>query len=157
MAHSDRGSQYLAIRYIERLAEAGIEPSVGSAGDNYDNALAGTVIGLFKIKVIRLRGPRGELWLNLGDATCSGGAVGCVALGDAVGEFDAFHDHRQLVGALQAASAFRGRPDEFVDHQHRSLLRQRALGPEGAMPDRGEDALDRVRGAQWCQCSAGKS
>ena len=57
IAHSDRGSQYLAIRYTERLAEAGIEPSVGSVGDSYDNALAETVIGLFKTEVIRPRGP----------------------------------------------------------------------------------------------------
>ena len=57
VAHSDRGSQYLAIRYTERLAEAGIEPSVGSVGDSYDNALAETVIGLFKTEVIRRRGP----------------------------------------------------------------------------------------------------
>ena len=58
VAHSDRGSQYLAIRYTERLAEAGIEPSVGSVGDSFDNALAETVIGLFKTEVIRRRGPR---------------------------------------------------------------------------------------------------
>ena len=56
IAHSDRGSQYLAIRYTERLAEAGIEPSVGSVGDSFDNALAETVIGLFKTEVIRRRG-----------------------------------------------------------------------------------------------------
>ena len=55
--HSDRGSQYLAIRYTERLADAGIEPSVGSRGDAYDNALAETVIGLFKMEVIRRQGP----------------------------------------------------------------------------------------------------
>ena len=55
--HSDRGSQYVSIRYTERLAEAGIEPSVGSVGDSYDNALAETVIGLFKTEVIRRRGP----------------------------------------------------------------------------------------------------
>jgi putative transposase len=55
--HSDRGGQYLAIRYTERLLEAGIEPSVGSVGDSYDNALAETVIGLFKTEVIRRRGP----------------------------------------------------------------------------------------------------
>ena len=55
--HSDRGSQYLAIRYTERLAEAGIEPSVGSRGDSYDNALAETVIGLYKTEVIRREGP----------------------------------------------------------------------------------------------------
>jgi putative transposase len=55
--HSDRGSQYLSIRYSERLAEAGVEPSVGSIGDSYDNALAETIIGLFKTEVIRRRGP----------------------------------------------------------------------------------------------------
>jgi putative transposase len=55
--HSDRGVQYLSIRYTERLAEAGIEPSVGSKGDSYDNALAESVIGLFKTEVIRRRGP----------------------------------------------------------------------------------------------------
>jgi transposase InsO family protein len=55
--HSDRGSQYLSIRYTERLAEAGIDPSVGSVGDSYDNALAETVIGLYKTEVIRRRGP----------------------------------------------------------------------------------------------------
>src|SRR5262249_42857516 len=55
--HSDRGVQYLSIRYTERLAEAGIERSVGSAGDSYDNALAESVVGLFKTEVIRRRGP----------------------------------------------------------------------------------------------------
>ena len=55
--HSDRGVQYLSIRYSDRLDEAGIEPSVGSRGDSYDNALAETVIGLYKTEVIRRRGP----------------------------------------------------------------------------------------------------
>jgi transposase InsO family protein len=55
--HSDRGGQYLSIRYTERLAVAGIEPSVGSVGDSYDNALAESIIGLFKTEVIRRRGP----------------------------------------------------------------------------------------------------
>jgi transposase InsO family protein len=55
--HSDRGVQYLAIRYTERLAAAGIEPSVGSVGDSYDNALAESVIGLYKTEVIRAQGP----------------------------------------------------------------------------------------------------
>ena len=55
--HSDRGSQYLSIRYTERLGAAGIAPSVGSVGDSYDNALAETVIGLFKTEVIRRLGP----------------------------------------------------------------------------------------------------
>ncbi len=55
--HSDRGSQYLSIRYTERLAAAGIDRSVGSIGDSYDNALAESIIGLFKTEVIRTRGP----------------------------------------------------------------------------------------------------
>ena len=55
--HSDRGSQYVSIRYSERLAEAGIEPSVGSVGDSYDNALAETLNGLYKAEVIHRRGP----------------------------------------------------------------------------------------------------
>jgi transposase InsO family protein len=55
--HSDRGTQYLAMRYTERLAEAGIAPSVGSRGDSYDNALAESIIGLFKTEVIQLKGP----------------------------------------------------------------------------------------------------
>jgi putative transposase len=55
--HSDRGVQYVSIRYTERLAEAGIEPSVGSVGDSYDNALAETIHGLYKAEVIHRRGP----------------------------------------------------------------------------------------------------
>jgi len=58
--HSDRGVQYLSIRYTERLAEAGIKPSVGSVGDSYDNALAETIIGLYKTEVIHRLGP----WRN---------------------------------------------------------------------------------------------
>jgi len=59
--HSDRGVQYLSIKYTERLAEAGIEPSVGSVGDSYDNALAESIIGLYKTEVIRKIGP----WRNM--------------------------------------------------------------------------------------------
>ncbi|RSU87962.1 IS3 family transposase [Sphingomonas koreensis] len=58
--HSDRGSQYVSIKYTERLAEAGIEHSVGSVGDSYDNALAETINGLYKAEVIHRRGP----WRN---------------------------------------------------------------------------------------------
>lgn len=61
--HSDRGSQYLSIRYTERLTQAGVEPSVGSVGDSYDNALAETIIGLYKTEVIHRRGP----WRKLDD------------------------------------------------------------------------------------------
>lgn len=60
--HSDRGSQYLSIRYTERLAEAGIDTSVGSVGDSYDNALAESTIGLFKTEVIKFLGP----WKTVG-------------------------------------------------------------------------------------------
>ena len=60
--HSDRGSQYLSIRYTERLADAGIDTSVGSVGDSYDNAMAESVIGLFKTEVINFLGP----WKSVG-------------------------------------------------------------------------------------------
>ncbi len=59
--HSDRGCQYLSIRYTERLAEIGIESSVGSVGDSYDNALAESIIGLYKTEIIWPRGP----WRNI--------------------------------------------------------------------------------------------
>jgi transposase InsO family protein len=55
--HSDRGTQYLSMRYTDRLTEAGIAPSVGSRGDSYDNALAESIIGLFKTEVIQRKGP----------------------------------------------------------------------------------------------------
>ncbi len=55
--HSDRGSQYLSIKYTERLSEAGIDTSVGSVGDSHDNALAESIIGLFKTEVIKFLGP----------------------------------------------------------------------------------------------------
>jgi transposase InsO family protein len=61
--HSDRGVQYLSIRYADRLAEVGIAPSVGSVGDSYDNALAETINGLYKTEVIRQQGP----WRNIED------------------------------------------------------------------------------------------
>jgi transposase InsO family protein len=59
--HSDRGVQYVSIRYTERLSEVGITPSVGSVGDSYDNALAESIIGLYKTEIIRQRGP----WKNI--------------------------------------------------------------------------------------------
>jgi putative transposase len=61
--HSDRGTQYLSVRYTERLAQAGIERSVGSVGDSYDNALAESINGLFKTEVIRRGGP----WRTIDD------------------------------------------------------------------------------------------
>jgi len=61
IVHSDRGAQYTSIRYTERLAAAGLERSVGSVGDSYDNALAETINGLYKTEVIRRSGP----WRNV--------------------------------------------------------------------------------------------
>jgi transposase InsO family protein len=61
--HADRGVQYLSFRYAERLALAGIEPSVGSRGDSYDNALAETIIGLYKTELVLPRGP----WTSMED------------------------------------------------------------------------------------------
>ena len=63
--HSDRGSQYVSIRYTERLAETGIEPSVGSVGDSYDNALAETINGLYKAEVVHRRSGPGRDKLEL--------------------------------------------------------------------------------------------
>lgn len=65
--HSDRGVQYLSMRYTDRLIDAGIEPSVGSRGDSYDNALAESVIGLFKTEVLTRRGP----WRHLEAVECA--------------------------------------------------------------------------------------
>ena len=67
--HSDRGVQYLAVCYTERLAEAGAVRSIGSRGDRFDNALAKTVVGLYKTELIRRRGPQagpraGGSWLR---------------------------------------------------------------------------------------------
>ena len=75
--HSDHGSQYLSIRYTERLAAAGIESSAGSVGDSYDNALAETIIGLYKTEVIRKRAP----WKTIDDveyATLEWGQIGSI-------------------------------------------------------------------------------
>ncbi len=67
--HSDRGSQYVSIRYSERLAEAGVEPSVGSKGDSYDNALAETINGLYKAEVIHRRAWRSREAVELATLT----------------------------------------------------------------------------------------
>ena len=82
--HSDRGSQYLAIRYTERLAEAGAVPSVGSRGDSYDNALAESFNGLYKTELIRHAGP----WRGLDDVEY------------ATLEYVDWFNHRRLHGEL---------------------------------------------------------
>jgi transposase InsO family protein len=82
--HSDRGSQYVSIRYTERLAEAGIEPSVGSRGDSYDNALAETINGLYKAEVMHRRGP----WRT------------AAAVEIATLEWVAWFNHHRLLGSI---------------------------------------------------------
>ena len=82
--HSDRGSQYTAIRYTERLAEAGIAPSVGSVGDSYDNAMAETIIGLYKTELIHHRGP----WKRIDDVEY------------ATLEWVDWFNHRRLLGPI---------------------------------------------------------
>jgi len=101
--HSDRGAQYLAIRYTARLLDAGIEPSVGSRGDSYDNALAESVIGLFKTEVIHRRGP----WRGLADVEL------------ATLEWVWWFNHRRLLEPLGYLP-----PAEFEEHFHQTAERQ---------------------------------
>jgi transposase InsO family protein len=76
-----RAHQHLSIKYTERLAEAGIEPSVGSVGDSYDNALAETINGLFKAEVINRRGPWRSVTVR-SDRSAAGGECGIVSTSD---------------------------------------------------------------------------
>ena len=82
--HSDRGVQYLSLRYTERLAQRGIAPSVGSVGDSYDNALAESIIGLYKTELIARRGP----WRH------------CEAVELATLQWVHWYNHRRLFGPL---------------------------------------------------------
>lgn len=104
--HSDRGSQYLAIRYTERLAEAGAVPSVGSRGDSYDNALAETVHGLFKTELIRRRRP----WRSLEQVEL------------ATAEWVAWWNHRRLHGAV----------GDLPPAEYEELYRRRLEAPDAA-------------------------
>ena len=103
--HSDRGSQYLSIRYSERLAEAGIEPSVGSRGDSYDNALAETINGLYKAEVVHRRGP----WKTKQSVEL------------ATLEWVAWFNHHRLMGPLGHVP-----PAEFEANYHRQRAGQAA-------------------------------
>jgi putative transposase len=105
--HSDRGVQYLSITYTDRLKEAGIETSVGSVGDSYDNALAESVIGLYKTEVIRRRGPWRSLddvefatleWVAWFNNTRLLGPIGDIP----PVEFEEAHYHRQQATMLEA-------------------------------------------------------
>ncbi|MGQ0528860.1 MAG: integrase core domain-containing protein, partial [Panacagrimonas sp.] len=82
--HSDRGVQYVSIRYTERLADAGLEPSVGSVGDSYDNALAETINGLYKAEVIHRR----SSWRRIEDVEW------------ATLQWVDWYNHRRLMGPL---------------------------------------------------------
>lgn len=120
-------------------------------GARQSNAIAPAVMAIsrdnFRASVRRVSSS--EQWLYLGDAGRSGGAAfGGVAVGDAVGERDAFDDAGQPVRAVQLAPCLRRRPYQGEDHELRGLLRQRALGAHGPMADGGEHALDWVRRAQ---------
>jgi putative transposase len=109
VAHTDAGSQYVSLRYTERLAEAGAAPSVGSVGDAYDNALAESEIGLFKTEVIRRRGP----WRNLDDVEI------------ATLEWADWHNHRRLHTAC--ADLTPAELEEVYYRQHPALTE--ALAP----------------------------
>jgi putative transposase len=99
--HSDRGVQYLSIRYTERLAEAGAVSSVGSRGDSYDNALAESVIGLYKAELVHRRGP----WRGLDDVE-----LATLAWVD-------WYNHRRLHSALDYLP-----PAEYERNQERELV-----------------------------------
>jgi putative transposase len=103
ICHSDRGSQYVSIRYTERLAEAGIEPSVGSKGDSYDNALAETINGLYKAELIHRRGP----WKTRE-------AVELATL-----EWVSWFNHHRLLAPIGYVP-----PAEFEDNYYRQLEQQ---------------------------------
>jgi transposase InsO family protein len=107
--HSDRGSQYVSIRYTERLAEAGIEPSVGSRGDSYDNALAETINGLYKTELIHRRAP----WK-------SREAVELATL-----EWVAWFNHHRLLESIGYVP-----PAEYEANYYRQLAEERAWETE---------------------------
>ena len=98
--HSDRGVQYLSLRYTERLAQMGIAPSVGSVGDSYDNALAESIIGLYKTELIARRGP----WRH------------CEAVELATLHWVHWYNHRRLFGPLGHVP-----PAEFEAHYYHQL------------------------------------
>ena len=106
--HSDRGVQYLSIRYTERLATAGATASVGSRGDSYDNAAAESVIGLFKTELIRKRGP----WRGLDDVEL------------ATLEWVDWFNHRRLHSYCQNVP-----PAELEDHYHQQQAQLESLKP----------------------------
>ncbi len=110
--HSDRGVQYVALRYTERLAEAGAVASVGSRGDSYDNALAEAFNSLFKAELVRNRGP----WTGIGD------------LEIAVAEYLDWFNHRRLHGELAHV------PPVEYESQHRNTPLPERTAPREFSP-----------------------
>ena len=94
--HSDRGVQWLSVRYTERLAEAVIVPSVGSVGDSYDNALAEAIFGLFKTEAIRENGP----WRSLEEVELATFEMGRLVQPPAASRADREHSPGRVRGAL---------------------------------------------------------
>ena len=106
--HSDRGVQYLAVRYTERLAEAAVVASVGSVGDSYDNAMAEAFNSLFKAELVRNKGP----WQSIND------------LEIAVAEYIDWYNHRRLHGELRLVPPV----EHEAHHAATHALRQPASG-----------------------------
>ena len=102
--HSDKGVQYVAVRYTQRLAEAGAVASVGSTGDSYDNALAEAFNSLFKAELVRNKGP----WKNIDD------------LEIAVAEYIDWFNHRRLHGAITDGPSYTT-PAEFEADHYRQI------------------------------------
>ena len=125
--HSDRGVQYVSIKYTERLAEAGLVPSVGSVGDSYDNALAETINGLYKAEVICRRGP----WRSL------------EAVEYATLEWVDWFNNRRLLGADRQRAAGRSRS---------RLLREPGGARQHSPPDSNETASEEVGTVQSAPC-----
>ncbi len=143
--HSDRGSQYVSIRYSERLAEAGIEPSVGSVGDSYDNALAETINGLYKAEVIHRRAP----WRNF------------EAVEFATLEWVDWFNYRRLLEPSRISRLQRQKNDTTPCWTHQLWphnLNQTVFGKAGAVHhdggSAGEERTAQIRSLERSSCSA---
>jgi hypothetical protein len=135
--HCDRGSQYLSVQYIERLAGAGIVTSVGSVGDVYDNAPAENVIGLFKTKVIKVPGPWKSVsqiqwetlkWVNWYNNTRLHSAIGYITPQEAQETFYAsLNDDEKAAQSLNQKLAGKPGAARHIVSQHREVTRDDQL------------------------------
>ena len=126
------GSQYLSIKYTERLAEAGIEPSVGSVGDNYDNALAETINGLYKAEVIHRRGP----WRSF------------EAVEFATSEWIDWFNHRRLlepISNIPPAEASKTATPQWTKSPSQHNLNKSASGNPGAVHSASNDSASELK------------